>query len=693
MGEQRLWQLLHPALKSEFPALIASDAQRHNLPPSSTPFLGRGEEIQNWLNLLGSDDVRLLTLTGFGGLGKTRSALRLAELSLDDFSDGVWWVPLENATTGEEMIARIAEQLIKGLRPQPSVRDQLLNFLRDRELLLVLDNLEQIERSDAAKAVVELLQAAPRLKILATSRRTLEIPSERVIELNPFTQAEAEALFIERAQARSGRFDPQPYRDDIAHICNRLEGVALAIEIAASRTVLMTPTQIAANLNDQLRLLTSRDPHRPPRQQALRGAIEWSDNLLEESSRELFFSLSVFTGGFTLEAATAISGGDAMEVLDTLMELRQQSLLRTFDESEGEARLRMLEAVREYAGEKLQQSRRLEETRQRHAEYFAQWTQDVVKKLHTREESEALALLEAEFDNMRHALAWCAGHNPALAANLAVAFHQPLQSRGLWDEAARVLEIAWQAVQSLPLHSGVLQIRAQVRHYQAGLMQDLGQLEKAHELAGESLENFCEAEDVTGAASTLNLLMLLATENGEFGEARDLGNEALELWPVDEIVGRAKTLHNMARLAQRDDAAEARRLYEESLKLRREAGDDRGAAITLGNLGALSQHENNFEEARRFYRESLKLRRQLREPFGIAVMLNNLADLDAIENNFLRAIILFIHAERIFTELQSPYASEAQKGLQQIKERLSEAEYGRLYQEAAPRAWEDVIEL
>lgn len=696
VGEERLWQLCHPSLLSDFAPIVTLSPEKHNLPAPLTPFLGREQQLEDWISLLRQSSTRFLTIVGFGGMGKTRVALQIAELCVDDFRDGVWWVPLENVISGEEMIQRIAEQLIKNLKPQPTVREQLWNFHRDRELLLVLDNMEQIERRDAAQVIMALLNAAPGLKILATSRRSLEIAPERLVELEPFSASEAESLFLERAQARKANFLPEEQSTrEISAICQRLEGVPLAIEIAASRIVLLSPRQILERLDDQLKLLVARDPNRPPRQQAVRGAVEWSYNLLDENARNLFAQLSVFAGGFTIEAAEAVvDDGDTtnvgFDVLDGLMELRNQSLLRTHVVPENdEDRLIMLEAVREFAAEKLTDL----SAHRRHAEYFCRWAKEQAEALRTSQEAQVLSNVEIEFDNLRTAFSWTEKNDADLCARMAVVFHQPLHLRGHWEEAGNVLQKGWDKAQLLPASANALLLCAALRHHQACLMEDVGQLIEAKRFATEALNYYCEAEDQIGAANTLNLLMMLATELGELSDARQLGEEALKLWPETEYVGRAKTLHNLARLAQEQNPEAARQLYEESVALRRKVGDERGMATTLGNLGTLAQKAGDTATAREYYTQSLRLRNRLREPLGIAITLNNLGEVAVAENDFSLAITLFTHAERILTDLKSRYVSEPTEALSRLQTKLGPAEYFELRRRAEANSWQESVSL
>lgn len=692
VGEERLWQVTAPGLLDEFRPVNTMTARRHNLPLPLTPFLGREKEWQECKATLLEPETRLLTITGFGGMGKTRLAQRIAEECYDDFADGVWWVPLENAVTGDDMVQRIAEQLVKNLKPQPSVREQLWNFYRDRELLLVLDNLEQIPPSEVAQVLIGLLNAGSRVKILATSRRSLEIAPERVVELEPFAASEAESLFIERARARKASFVPsESNMADIEAICDRLEGVPLAIEIAASRVALLSPKQILQRLDDQFKLLVARDPSLPSRHAALRAAVEWSHHLLSNDAKVLFARLSVFADGFTVDAAEAVAQNAdvSLDVLDCLMELRNQSLLRRLgSQDSGEERLAMLESVREYAAEKLTG----DETHRRHAGYYCTWACEQTGLLRTGEEAFAVESMETESDNLRAALHWSARNDAVLCARLALALHHYLYLRGHWEETNANLQKSWETLATVEGNGELLRLRAELRYQQAGLLQDIGEMARAIELAHESLERYREAGDACGAANTLNLLAGLAAAEKDHAAGRRYCNESLELWPENDFAGRGKTLHNLGRIEQGSgNLQEARRIYEEVLPLRRRSGDERGLAMTLSNLGMIAQQEDNYAEARDLYAQSLSIWRKLAQPPHIAILLNNIGDLELQENHSEKAMVFFIHARRIFTQLKSPYVAEVDSSLTQLKETLGEANYIRLYREAEEKAWENLV--
>lgn len=699
VGEEQLWQLCHPDLPREFPALKTLDPQRHNLPLAPAPIIGRETEIERWLAVLRQPATRLLTLSGFGGFGKTRLALQLAELSVDDLADGVWWVDLEEARDSEDMLQRIANELRLHLQPHPTVREQVLNFHRDRELLLVLDNLEQIP--DAAKPIDELLKTAPRVKCLATTRRPLELRHEQVVELKPLPVEAARALFIERARARVADYEvDEANAADLLELCRRLEGVPLAIELAASRIAGMTPREMLRRLDERFRLLQTRAHDLPPRQRALRGAIDWSYDLLTDDDKAVFGQVAVFAGGFTMPAAEAVCEG--FDVFESIMELRRQSLLRA--ETTGDTqqtRYAMLESVHAYSLEKLEAAPDAGGTsdaatvRRRHADFFLRFANDCIARRRTPGEPAALRELDAELDNLRAALhAMRAAGEHELCARLALALHHPLHRRGLWAEAYQCLQGGCAALDELAdVGNERKALQASLRLALAGLDYDMGNAAAAETNTKAALALLRELGDEAGQADGLNLLGLLATEAPRLDVAGNLFQKALAMRSAGEHHGRAIALHNLARIAsRRGEKAEAQRLYLEALAERRAGGDAWGEAETLGDLGVLAMDAGDHPGALRYYHDSLNLRRALGDRQGIALMLYNLAEIAELEGDHQRAVTLFTHSERIFRELQSAYAGAANEALQLLAAKLDAATFISLRAVAESANWENIVQ-
>ncbi|HEV3474350.1 MAG TPA: adenylate/guanylate cyclase domain-containing protein, partial [Actinomycetota bacterium] len=417
---ERLYQLAVRDLPSDFPPPKTLDARPNNLPTRLTRFIGRGPEIMAVEDLL--ENTRLLTLTGPGGTGKTRLSLQVASEMLPRFEDGAFFVDLSPITDPSLVATSIADAVGAKEEPGRSVGDTLQDHLRDKELLLVLDNFEQVT---AATDVVQLLlNCAPRLKLLVTSRIVLHLSGEQEYPVPPLalpdpahlpglealSQFEAVALFIDRARAVKPDFAvTNENAPAVAEICARLDGLPLAIELAAVRVKLLSPQSMLARLGQRLPLLTGGARDLPERQRTLRGAIEWSHDLLDDAKRSLFARLAVFQGGCTLEAAEAVCGTD-LDVLDGLASLVDESLLRRSETTDGELRFGMLETIREFAAERLAESGQQEKLRRRHAEWVMAFAEEAEPEIVGENQALWLDRTEREHDNIRAALRWANDH-------------------------------------------------------------------------------------------------------------------------------------------------------------------------------------------------------------------------------------------------------------------------------------------
>lgn len=648
------------------------------VPAPATPFIGREAQIATWCDVLRADSTRLLTLIGFGGMGKTRSALQLATLCHENFSadfpQGVWWIELEEARTGDAMISRIAASLHFQLQPQPSAREQLWSYLRERQALLVLDNLEQIP--DAAVIVNEMLKAAPRLKIAATSRRALNLQIEQQIEVPPLPIDEAVLLFGQRAQSRRTAMTPgadaaknaganAEAEADIRELCRRLEGVPLAIELAASRSAAMTPREMTGRLSERFRLLQSRAPDLPPRQRALRGAIDWSHELLSEEDQSLFAQLGVFAGGFTLLEAEAVC--DAFDVFEGVQELWSQSLLRAATGLDQTTRYLMLESLRDYAGEKLAAAPEVEATvRRRHLDYFLDFARERIARLRTAEEAAALREMEAGADNVRAAMDWAQQQQEhLLCARLALALGTWLQRRGLQQEAITRFTTGLEAVNRLPGERRSM--AAELLRERGGVHLDMHEWEAARGAANESLAVFESIGDARGVSQARNLLGWVAEDEKDFSGARAHFVAALQGFEAcGDRVGTANVRNNLGNLESQDatgDKAQAEHHLRAALELLRAGGDARGLAAALTNLGALAFEAGRVDEASERYREALSFQRELCDVSGIAFSLFNLGEVAELKGQqgdtqqTRLAYRLLAAAERLFDEAGSPHKS------------------------------------
>ena len=561
--------------------------QRRHLPAPATPFVGRRAEVDAITALL-RGDTRLVTLTGPGGAGKTRVGLRAAHELADAFADGVWFVGL--AALVDPALVRPAIAQAVGL-----AEETLDEELRDRELLLFLDNFEQL--LDAAPFVAELLQAAPRLRVLTTSRARLRLYGEHELDIPPLPAADAEELFIGRARATGRALPPGPL---VAEICRRLDGLPLAIELVAARTAELTLPELMSSLDDRLELASKGARDLPERQRTLRAAIGWSHDLLDASERRLFAQLGAFAGGFTRDAVVAVCGEDAAEQLSGLAEA---SLVRRADDG----RYRMLETIREYAVERLVESGEPEDVRRRHADYIRELGEALVIALPTEAVDAVYATFEREHDNFRAALAFAGDTGSTeLRFRLAAAVSQFWLVRGHLAEGRAWLE---ETLAPAPARQMPPLLRAQILRKLATLEWRQGDFDIAGERAEAALPLLAEEVDENERYRLLILLGCIEYSRRNREGAREWWEQSAEL---------ARTLGNEAHLALALSnlgvvAAELRdfeggvAIYEESVETARRADHREYLAGALLGLGDMNLRLGRFEAGRAQLAEAMEL--------------------------------------------------------------------------------------
>ena len=676
---EHIYQVIAPGLRSDFLPLKTLELFPHNIPLQLTSFVGREKEIVEVKRLLLGD--RFLTLTGPGGTGKTRLALQVGAELLELFPDGVWLVEFA-ALADATLVAKTVAGVL-GVREAPGrpILTVLIDYLRSKELLLILDNCEHL-LSACAQLATSLLQACPNICILATSRESLNIPGEmsfRVPSLSipdprhlptlpALTQYEAMQLFLERAEIIQPGFElTATNAAAVAQICHRLDGIPLAIELSVARVKVMPVEQVAARLDDRFRLLTGGSRTALPRHQTLRALIDWSYDLLTPPERTLFQRLSVFAGGWTLEAAEAICSGDGLDpydILDLLTQLVNKSLIIPDADTDAQARYRLLETIRQYARERLMEAGGGEGIRHQHLTYYVEFAERAEPELRGPNQIEWLDRLEQEVDNIRAALEWTLETNAELGLRLVSAllwfWHiRSGKSEGIeWLERALAAEAQERA--GGPLSTLRAIIRGKALNAAGTLMVMHGNAERACELSEESLK----LHEELGAA-------------GRPGAAHALWNEDRQ--------GAAHALWNLAQGASyHEDLERSWELTERSMALYREAGDKFGVAQCLDHLGSYALIKGDYSRARQLWEEDLTLRRELGDKDGIAWSLSLLANLELWRGNQDEAWTLYLESLNAFREINNKWAaSMALSGMGSVM--LSKGDFERaakLYEEA-----------
>jgi predicted ATPase/DNA-binding winged helix-turn-helix (wHTH) protein len=679
----------------------------------SPALIGREKQIAEIRSLLQCDDVRILTLTGVGGTGKTTLALAVTREIAGNFKDGVFFVEFAAVTNPELVASTIAQALgVKETGGKPIIK-VLKEYLQDQQMLIVADNFEQI--LSAAPILAEIVKAAPKLKILVTSRARLYLSTDREFVVPPLNvpeisgqnslealaKNESVRLFTVRASFVNPNFSlTEENAESITEICVRLDGLPLAIELAAARVRIITPKLILEKLEDRLNLLTGGARDLPARQQTVRGTIEWSYELLNEEEKRLLRRLGVFAGGFTFAAAEAVCSKDKfhkeeIKVLDSLTSLLDKSLLVLKEQPDDEPRFRMLEVVREYALELLETSGEAEAIRRSHAAYFLMLGEEAEPHLQGEKSVEWLNRLEEEHDNLRVALRWSLENDAEIAARLAAAirffwiFHAHLTEGQGW------LKTALERADNSPPN-----VRLKLLNGIGIAARNRGDYETARLMHEEVLADNCEAAGIHREITiSIRGLGTLARLKGDFAQARISFQKAWgmsrKLNDRSEIAHSLSYLGNLERTEGNNLAAHP--LFAEALIIYRDLNNKEGESAILNNLGIVNYEEGNYELARSYLAEGLVIARNLRDKIGISCFLDGFAALYFRRRELQIALRLAGAAEHlrqsIGYELDFSDRSFREQYISKLRVILSEIAFAEFYEQGRKLELEEAIKL
>ncbi len=664
-SSEQIFQLVVEELENDFPPLKTLDHHPNNLPTQLTPFVGRKKDLAAIGELLRQDRVRLVTLIGPGGVGKTRLGLQAAAEIVDIFPGGIYFIDLAVVRDRDGVVAALAQAIGVRESNDQSLLENVKTYLQEKALLLI-DNFEQV--LDASPIIHDILVKFHQIKVLVTSRSPLHLGGEHEYHVTPLvtpdykqrldvvelTQYEAVALFVQQAKAVKPDFHLSNANGRaVAEICARLDGLPLAIELAAARVKLLPPQMMLKRLGHGLQLLGDEKSHRIARQQTWRGAIAWSYELLDEHEKALFCQLSIFCVGCTLEAVESVcmlAQDSTVDMLDVLRSLIDKSLLRLREQEDGEPRFEMLYTLREYAlGQLVPETS--EQLRSRHAQYYLQFVEYSGQPSASVSQEQWLRQLEIDYENIQFALSWYSEHDQIESGlRLAIALWHFWWLRGLLREGRRWFD-------KLLTSPGIAQVEPaiQAKAFERTSELACNQQDYAYAatLAREALRISRELDDRELMSNAYVALASAILHQGESQQAVALLEESLKLRQMlGDVRGMASLLNNLGNVSRQQGKFEqSARLHDKSLVYFRQLGDEMAIAAVLNNLAEVEWCREHHEQAARLYEESLELCRRLRYSWGIASSLVGLADAAAHEGKDELARSMYKESLVLFQEM------------------------------------------
>lgn len=663
----RLFQIMAPGLRGEFPPLKTLDARPNNLPVQLTSFIGREAEMKQVKDLI--RQAHLLTLTGPGGGGKTRLALQIAADIIDDFSNGIWFIELA-AVSDPGLPSHTVMKVLKLKEEQDKTPEEILcDYLKDRETLLILDNCEQI--IDASAALAEtLLSRCPKLKILATSREAFRCRGEKTFSVSSLDipdpnekmstekleQYEAVRLFIERALTADSDFKVNNENAPaVAQICYQLDGIPLAIELAAARIRILSVEKINEKLSDRFSFLTDGKRTALPRQQTLKAMVDWSYELLSGKEKLLLSRLSVFSDGWTLEAAEDICSDNKLrksEILDHLSQLTDKSLIIAVKSIQ---RYRMLETIRQYAGEKLTSSENADEKNEldkimlKHLDFYTVFAEKAREKIEGESQKKWMEKIEYETFNFRVSIMNSIVRNKVeKGLRIAISLARYWEIRGYNSEAKYNFEELMNAEKDV-----VPEIKANAYQWMGSFEWIMGNYDRSKSFYESSLSLNKEAGNKKGIGILLNNLGLIANATGEFEKSKSMSEESCRYFKEinDERLIADSLLNLGGPLINLREFDYAEKVFNECLILYRKLRDTRGIAMALTNLGSLAGTKGDYNKAMECLFESLSIQRDLKDNRAMAVTLENIGSIEGNTEKYSEAEFHLTESIKIYSEL------------------------------------------